>query len=182
MRRRAFYASPCQATTPSLERFTHCAHSAGPLRDHFQGLEIKPMFRRFLMLLQDDLGGRKWWPKEGQHRPKILLKSSQAPSKTGLEPGCRWESFWGAFWDPPEPRKSCSRCSAVLFSAKIADCARGSKIDPNLVQNRSQMPPGAVLRALKAVSKRAAISVPIFDLSFMIFRGPEGGAKGSNGI
>ena len=105
LRRRAFYASPCQATTPSLERFTHCAHSAGPLRDHFQGLEIKPMFRRFLMLLQDDLGGRKWWPKEGQNRPKILLKSSQAPSKTGLEPGCRWESFWGAFWEPPGTSK-----------------------------------------------------------------------------
>ena len=32
LRRRAFYASPCQATAPSLERFTHRAHSAGPLR------------------------------------------------------------------------------------------------------------------------------------------------------
>ena len=45
LRRRAFYASPCQATAPSLERFTHHAHSAGPLRPE---VELTRFFKTIL--------------------------------------------------------------------------------------------------------------------------------------
>ena len=97
-----------------------------------------------------------------------MLKSSQEPSKTLLQPGCRWESFWGAFWDPRNLENRALACSAVLFSAKIADCARGSKIEAKCF-------PGAVLVALKAVSKRATISGPNFNQNFMNFYVPRGG-------
>ena len=56
LRRRAFYASPCQATAPSLERFTHRAHSC---------------FIDFRKGFQDDFGVENG----SQNEVKILLKS-----------------------------------------------------------------------------------------------------------
>ena len=76
---------------------------------------------------------------------------------------CRFLKHLGAFWELPEPQKSCSRHNAGSISAKIADRARGSKIEPNLVQNRSQKASDGVQMASKAVFNKAAISVPTFE-------------------
>ena len=65
LRRRAFYASPCQATAPSLERFTHRAHSAGPLRPEVEltpsGRKSNPLFIDFRCFFKTILGS-KWRP------------------------------------------------------------------------------------------------------------------------
>ena len=122
LRRRAFYASPCQATAPSLERFTHRAHSAGPLRPE---VELTPSKVRKSNLCSS--GGT------------IGVKSCQEPSETLLEPGCRAMRFseaLGSVLDTP----GTSKIVLPIF-AKFADRARGSKIDPILVQNRGQKPP-----------------------------------------
>ena len=72
--------------------------------DPFQGPKIKPMFHRFPMLFQDDLGvenGANMKSTSSQNR-------AWAPSKTLLEPGCRWKPFWLPCWPmfgPLEPLK-----------------------------------------------------------------------------
>ena len=63
LRRRAFYASPCQATAPSLERFTHRAHSAGPLRPEVELTPSKvrksnPCFVDFRCFFKTILGSK----------------------------------------------------------------------------------------------------------------------------
>ena len=142
LRRRAFYASPCQATAPSLERFTHRAHSAGPLRPEVEltpskvrksnpcFIDVQYFFKRF--------GGRKWRPKWRQHWCKAEHRSLPRRSWSQVAGRCGFLRLWGAFWDSPEPRKSCSRYSAGTISANLADRAGGSNIDPILVQRRSQ--------------------------------------------
>ena len=108
-----------------------------------------------------------------------MLKSSQEPSKTLLQPGCRWESFWGAFWAPPERRKSCSRHNAGSISAIHADHARGSKIDPILVQNRSQMPPRRRPDGFQSRLQNGYDFSATFDSIFYDnFQTPGGGARG----
>ena len=80
-------------------------------------------------------------------------KLAREPSETLLEPGCRAMPFGGAFW----------KFFGTLLrsiSAKYADRARGSKIDPILVQNRGQKPPDGF------ESFPAAISVLISTPSF----------------
>ena len=98
LRRRAFYASPCQATAPSLERFTHRAHSAGPLRPE---VELTPSkvrksnscFIDFRCFFKTILGSKM----EANMRSKSCQNRAWAPSKTLLEPGCRWKPFWPPF-------------------------------------------------------------------------------------
>ena len=118
--------------------------------DPFQGPKIKPMFRR-CSFFKTILGSKM----EANMRSTSSYNRAWAPSKTLLEPGVgRWGflKLWGAFWDSPEPRKSCSRHNAGSISANLADRARGSKIDLILVQNRSQKPPRGVQMGYKAVS------------------------------
>ena len=86
LRRRAFYASPCQATAPSLERFTHRAHSAGPPRgrtDPFQGPKIKSIFIDFRCLFKTILGSKPG----GTDEVKIVLKSSLGAFQDGFGAG-----------------------------------------------------------------------------------------------
>ena len=125
--------------------------------DPFQGPKIKPMFRRCSMLFQDDLGVENGGQNEVKIEPKSL------PRRSWSRVAGRWGflMLWGAFWAPLEPRNSCSRHNAGSISANLADRAGGSKIDPNLVQNLGQKPPRPPEMESKAVSKRAAMSVPI---------------------
>ena len=145
LRRRAFYASPCQATAPSLERFTHRAHSAGPLRPEVELTPSKvrksnPCFVDFRCFFKTILGSKM----EANRRSRSCkIEPGRLPRRVWSRVAGRWGLLrvWGAFWAPPEPRKSCSRHNAGSISPKYADRARGSKIDPILVQNRGQKPP-----------------------------------------
>ena len=100
---------------------------------------------------------------------KFEPKSLPSHSWSQVFGWCRFLWQLGAFWALPEPRKSCSRHNAGSISAKIADRARGSKIEPNLVQNRGQKASDGVQMASKAVFNKAAISVPIFEPEFYDF-------------
>ena len=164
LRRRAFYASPCQATAPSLERFTHRAHSAGPLRPEVELTPSKVRKSNPFSLIFDASSrrfwGRKWRPKGGQHRAKIVPGRLPRRSWSRVAGRCGFLVLWGAFW---------------------ADRAGGSKIDPNLVRNLGQMASGGVQVASKVVSKKGAISVLIFGPGFKIIsRPPGGGPEGFN--
>ena len=122
LRRRAFYASPCQATAPSLERFTHRAHSAGPLRPEVELTPSKvrksnPLFVDFRTFFKTILGSKM--------EANIVLTSSQhhawAPSKTLLEPGCRWKPFWPPFWfifGPLAPKNHALAVARCYFCRK----------------------------------------------------------------
>ena len=121
------------------------------------------------------LWGRRWKPKWGQHRAKIVPGRLPRRSWSRVAGRCGFLKLWGAFWAPPEPRKSCSRYNAGPISANLADRAGGSKIDPILVQNRGQMASGGVQMGLKAVSEKGAISVLIFNRTLMNFQTPRGG-------
>ena len=133
LRRRAFYASPCQATAPSLERFTHRAHSAGPLRPEVELTPSKvrksnPSFVDFRCFFKTILGSKmeaKMKSKPNQNR------AWAPPRRSWSRVAGRWGflTLWGAFWAPLELRNSCPRHNAGSISAKYADRARGSKID-----------------------------------------------------
>ena len=111
--------------------------------DPFQGPKIKPMFRRFSMLLQDDLGVENG----GQNGGNIGVTSS--PGAFRDAPGARLpgDAVWGCildfFGDPPNSENRAPRHIAGSISAKYADRAQVSKIDPDpiLVPNRGQKPP-----------------------------------------
>ena len=72
--------------------------------DPFQGPKIKPMFIDFRCFFKTILGSKmeaKMKSTSSQHR-------AWAPSKTLLEPGCRWKPFWppfGSVFGPLEPLK-----------------------------------------------------------------------------
>ena len=61
--------------------------------DPFQGPKIKPIVHRCSMLFQDDFG----FEMEAKMKSKSCQNRAWAPSKTLLEPGCRWKSFWPPF-------------------------------------------------------------------------------------
>ena len=109
-------------------------------------------------------------PKMHQHR------APEAP-KTLLEPGCRWklvsEPFWGPFWDPPGPRKSCSRCGAVLFFANLASRAREPEIAPQMSPKSSlKRPPEAPECPKMSLQIGARISIKC-QLRFLRFWSPK---------
>ena len=109
LRRRAFYASPCQATAPSLERFTHRAHSAGPLRPEVELTPSKvrksnPCFIDVRCFFKTILGSKM----EAKMKSKSCQNRAWAPSKTLLEPGCRAMRFseaLGSVLGPPGTSK-----------------------------------------------------------------------------
>ena len=99
LRRRAPCASPCQATAPSLERFTHRAHSAGPLRPEVELTPSKvrksnPCFIDVRCFFKTIWGSKM----EAKMEAKFVQNQAQEPSETLLEPGCRAMPFGGAFW------------------------------------------------------------------------------------
>ena len=101
-----------------------------------------------------------------------------APSKTLLEPGCRWKPFWPPFWlifGPPEPLK------IMLSLWRGAILVENSKTRPGL-QNRAQKAPkieakslpGGFKMASKRVSKKASMLDPILKLFLSILEAPGG--------
>ena len=166
MRRRAFYASPCQATAPSLERFTHCAVSAVQLRPEVELTPSKvrksnPCFVDFRCLFKTILGSKM----EAKMRSTSCQNRAWAPSKTLLEPGCRWKPFWPPFWfifGPLEPLKF------MLSLQRGAIFEENSMTRPGLQNQAQKAPkieakslPGSFKKASKRVSKKASMLDPI---------------------
>ena len=112
---------------------------------------------------------------EAKNGGSICVKSCQEPSETLLEPGCRAMRFSEERFG--HPRNLENRAPATMraqFLLISRTTPGGSKIDPNLVQNRGQMASGGVQVASKVVSKKGAISVLIFGPDFHEFPGPGG--------
>ena len=106
----------------------------------------------------------------------VQNRAPEAP-KTLLEPGCRRklisELFWGPFLDPPGPRKSCSRCGAVLFFANLASRAREPEIAPQMSPKSSlKRPPEAPECPKMSLQIGARISIK-FQLRFWRFWSPK---------
>ena len=97
LRRRAFYASPCQATAPSLERFTHCAHSAVQLRPR---VELTPSKVRNPNPCFIDV--RCFFKTIWGSKMEAEMKSKSCQNRAWA----RWKPFWPPCWSifgPLEP-------------------------------------------------------------------------------
>ena len=177
LRRRAFYASPCQATAPSLERFTHRAHSAGPLRPEVELTPSKvrksnPRFIDVRCFFKTIWGSKM----EAKMKSKSCQNRAWAPSKTGLEPGCRAmgfaEGLGGVLGRNPENRASATvRAQFLLISPTTPG---GPKSTPIWSKIEAKWPP----RWSKVVSKKGLISVLIFNRILMDFQTPRGRGQG----
>ena len=123
LRRRAFYASPCQATAPSLERFTHRAHSAGPLRPEVELTpskvrKNKPIVHRCSMLFQDDLGVENG----SQNEIKIVTTSCLGAFQDALGAGLPLEAILASilvhFWISGTPKNRALAVARCYFCRK----------------------------------------------------------------
>ena len=82
-----------------------------------------------------------------ENGPKSSPRGSQVALGARLSLEAGFGAMLGSFLTTPEPRKSCSRCGAVLIFAKIAYGAREPKIDPKMSPKSSpKAPPEASTR------------------------------------
>ena len=110
----------------------------------------------------------KWCPKASQNR-------AQEPSKTLLEPVCRWKPFWPPCWSIFGPK---NRALAVARCHFFKNCLSR----PGLQNQAQKAPkieakslPGGFKMAAKRVSKKASILDTILKLLLSILEG--GGAS-----
>ena len=160
LRRRAFYASPCQATAPSLERFTHRAHSAGPLRPEVELTpskvrKSKPMFHRCSMLFQDDLG----LENGGKYRAKPSTGAFRDAPGARLPGDAVWGCILEVFWDLPNPENRAPATMRAQLRLNTLTAPGGPKSTPFWSKIEAKSLPGAVHLASKAVFHTAAITV-----------------------
>ena len=85
-----------------------------------------------------------------QHGPKSSPRGSQVALGARLSLEAGFGAILGSFLTPPEPRKSCSRCGAVLLFAKIAYGAREPNIDPKTSPKSSPAPPPEASKRLRS--------------------------------
>ena len=147
LRRRAFYASPCQATAPCLERFTHCAHSAKPLRPEVELTPSKvrksnPFFFD-VQCFQDDLGVENG----GQNEVKIELKPSlgafQGALGAGLPLGAILVSILDTFWHPLNTKNRAPATMRAQFRLSSPAAPGALKSSQNWCKIEAKSPVGS---------------------------------------
>ena len=119
LRRRAFYASPCQATAPSLERFTHRAHSAGPLRPEVELTPSKvrksnPCFIDVRCFFKTIWGSKM----EPQIEPKSSPRAFQDALGAGLPLEAILASMLVHFWTSGTPKNRALAVARCYFCRK----------------------------------------------------------------
>ena len=104
---------------------------------------------------------------------KIVQKSRAGAFRgdLGASVHCRLQYLWGAFWDPPERRKSCSRYNAGLIAPGVPTSS------PKGSQNRDQKPPWRLQDGFKTCLKKGFDFGFHFKALFVAFGGPRGGVK-----
>ena len=112
-----------------------------------------------------------------QNGPQNVPNSSPGGSQDALGARLPLEVGFGAilgpFWDPPGPRKSCSRCGAVLIFTKIAYGAREPKINSKTNPKSSPKPPPEASKRLKWSIQDGASFLIKFQLKFERFGDPK---------
>ena len=105
-------------------------------------------------------------PKSSPRGPQDAL-GARLPLEVGFG------AILGPFLDPPGPRKSCSRCGAVLFFANLASRAREPEIAPQMNPKSSlKRPPEAPECPKMSLQIGARISIK-FQLRFLRFGSPK---------
>ena len=90
-----------------------------------------------------------------------------------MPPEVGFGAILGPFLDPPGPRKSCSRCGAVLFFANLASRAREPEIAPQMSpKSNLKRPPEAPECPNMSLQIGARISIK-FQLRFWRFWSPK---------
>ena len=108
-----------------------------------------------------------------QNAPKSSPRGPQDALGARLPLEVGFGAIWGPFWDPPGPRKSCSRCGAVLFFANLASRAREPEIAPQMSPKSSlKRPPEAPECPKMSLQIGARISIK-FQLRFLRFWSPK---------
>ena len=98
--------------------------------DPFQGPKIKPIFIDFRCFFKTILGSKM----EAKMKSKSCQHRAWAPSKTLLEPGCRWKLFWPPFltyfWTSGTPKNRALAVARCHFLQKWPVAPGGPKSTP----------------------------------------------------
>ena len=115
-----------------------------------------------------DLGAQNGPP----NGPKSSPRGSQVALGARLSLEAGFGAILGSFLTPPEPRKSCYRCGAVLIFAKIAYGAREPKIDPKMNSKSNPKASPEASTRLNLSIQDGAFSIK-FHLKFVRFWDPK---------